>query len=212
MAGSLAVLKKYASLWLVNLVGWLVAGALAIGWLWIPDSSVPGVLWSIAQGAAALACLLILPGATLRFLAKAQAGEAMAWREAVTGMLSQSGRVLIWAAPAAGLCYLLGTRVPGWVFGPVALGLILPSLALAVLPDSSEGVLKRLGGALAAGAAAAVCAWALWSWHPSLAGVTGETVSVVVRGALAYITAVAGWLAAAALVAGPPAASRVESS
>jgi hypothetical protein len=206
------VLREHPSLWLVTLAGWLVAGALAFGWFWIPDSSAAGVVWSGVQFLAATAWLLLLPAATLHYLAGAQAGGKISWRGAFARAGKQTPRLLLWAVPAAALAWYAGERAPAWVAAPLMLGIVLPSLALVTLPGPLRERGARVARAMAPGVPAALAAWALWSWRPGAAGLGWEIASLLVRAGLAYLIAAAGWLMAAALAAAPPAASRAESS
>jgi hypothetical protein len=206
------VLRGHPALWLVTLGGWLVAGALALGWFWIPDSSAAGVVWSGVQLLAAAAWLLLLPAATLHYLAGAQAGGEICWREAFARAGRQTPRLLVWAAPAAALVWYAGMRTPAWVVAPLALGIVLPSLALAALPGPLRERGVRVAQAMVPGIPAALAAWALWSWRPGVTGLGWEIASLLVRAGLAYLIAAAGWLLAAARAAAPPAASRAESS
>ncbi len=206
------VLRGRPSLWLVTLGGWLVAGALALGWFWIPDSSAAGVVWSGVQFLAAAAWLLLLPAATLYYLAGAQAGGEISWREALARAAKQAPRLLLWGALAAALAWYAGARAPAWVAAPLTLGIVLPSLALVTLPGPLRERGVRFVQAMVLGIPAALAAWALWSWRPAVTGLGWEIASLLLRAGLAYVIAAAGWLMAAARAAAPLAATRAESS
>lgn len=206
------VLRGHPSLWVVTLGGWLAAGALALGWFWIPDSSAAGVVWSGVQFLAAAAWLLLLPAATLHYLAGAQTGGEISWREALARAAKQAPRLLVWAALAAALAWYAGARAPAWVAAPLTLGILLPSLALVTLPGPLRERGVRVAHAMVPGIPAALAAWALWSWRPAVTGLGSEIASLLLRAGSAYVIVAAGWLMAAARAAAPPAATRVESS
>ncbi len=205
-------LLRHRSVWWVNLAGWLVAAALAVGWFWIPDRSAALVFWSAIQGVAALLAILLLIGATVSYLRQAGATEVPEWRTAFAESRRNLPRLASWAAVVGLVGWLLIGRLPGWIFWPLAAAVFLPAAAVLVGGGPASAMLRKAPVALLAGAAGTLLPWMLFTWTPAVPGLSAQTASLALRLAAGYLIATAAWLILASLALQPAGGVRAESN
>lgn len=191
--------------------------ALAVGWLWLPDSKTWGVIMSAVGAFPAIVGAVSWIAAAFVFYGSAYAGGDVRLSAVYRQALQRSPALFVWALLLAAAVWL-ALRPPAipWIW--VGVLLLLAPYAVYVTAEgpgilfrpSSYRILcrPRYYAQFAALALTGILLpRALIAWHPPLHGLALQTVSLALRFLIAFELTIISWLIFASLLAASPAPS-----
>jgi hypothetical protein len=217
---ALAAVFRDKRVWGVNVVGNAALFGLVYAWFWIPDAHVWQLLFSLLLAAGTLAAALWLHASTLATLARGprRVGRLAAWAAVLALFLwlavwlhGYAGQFSVWLASLLTMTLRqpVSPRGVEWVFR-VLWAVVLIGGSVLLLPFAARGfaeawrICRQLGywlDAVVLVVAGFYLPWRLVCWTPETGGILTETLSLLLRFALAWLVMVTAWLLLHAIAA-----------
>ena len=191
-----AAVWRHKGFWAAQVFAFAIWAALAMSWLWLPDSKTWGVAMSVVQACVVLVSAVWLMAVTFVFYRGAHEEKKLGLPAVYWEGLRRCPPLLVWAA-FGGVALLL---LPRWAWLAIAL-LLLPVAARITAKGAHTAWSARYFVQFAILAVVGVLAPALLiGWHPGLPGVALQTASLAARFVVAYLLAITSWLVLASLL------------